>query len=498
MKEKEVAAKGYNSDAGCIKDGFFPLSSSKSDEKVIEQLWRYSQALRDPANYVNGTLPSEDELIRRNSALTESVTGILKTKLAIYVVPESYDLSDICDIFETLNTTGTKVSTVDLLHSILYKDSKNDPEGPIRLREWIDDFGQKEGAVGWASTKDRPELVAQIVTACYAALDTKAPARAVKGVIVSSIDSIKSSDLLATPKEHWRSVISNDQLLADFLRDFQLTIAGGLFPYTECPYPVTAAVYVALRWHLKFDQPGGWSQTDLDALFRAFFWRNALTSRYDQGFLTQMGSDIVSLKRILATRSAFQNPNAWLIGTTKIGGARKSLNDMLRSFETRMPTKDIIVEWLTSERQTGALQKALTLPMFAGVRKDLVDPFIQIGYPGTEQVELHHIYPKNWCQNNNFGEFAEVLKENDWVDATCNLMPLSRKSNNIWKAKIPGQIFKEKSIEFSSIQNIAKTVFIDKPAFDALLTGAPGSKTFWEHRASFIADDILLRTEIWF
>ena len=69
----------------------------------------------------------------------------------------------------------------------------------------------------------------------------------------------------------------------------------------SCPYPVTASIYVGLRWHQRFDVDAThpWQIADLDALFRAFFWRNALSSRYDQGFLTQLGTDIAQLKLIL-------------------------------------------------------------------------------------------------------------------------------------------------------------------------------------------------------
>ena len=31
----------------------------------------------------------------------------------------------------------------------------------------IDDLGEKPGAVGWSNTSDRPELIAEFVTACY-------------------------------------------------------------------------------------------------------------------------------------------------------------------------------------------------------------------------------------------------------------------------------------------------------------------------------------------
>src|ERR1035438_10360699 len=84
---------------------------------------RYLQALKNASNYPQTKLPSERELDRRDQVLKSAFQGLVGTKLAVYVVPETYHLSEICEIFETLNTTGTKVSTVDLIHSRLYADT---------------------------------------------------------------------------------------------------------------------------------------------------------------------------------------------------------------------------------------------------------------------------------------------------------------------------------------------------------------------------------------
>src|SRR5690606_31383290 len=99
----------------------------------------------------------------------------------------------------TLNTTGTKVSTVDLIHSWLYTDTSREARQPLSLRDWIDELGQLQGAIGWASRDDRPELIAQIVTASYIALTEKAAPRKVGRKQPTALTSVKAGDLLATP-----------------------------------------------------------------------------------------------------------------------------------------------------------------------------------------------------------------------------------------------------------------------------------------------------------
>ncbi|SIR02238.1 Protein of unknown function DUF262 [Aromatoleum tolulyticum] len=288
LRETDIRRQGLDSDATCVGQGLFPLASNTPDEPILSQWMRYLQALEKPENYRDHQLPPRDEIQRRNKILQDAFEGIVKTKLAVYVVPEKYSLADICDIFETLNTTGTKVSTVDLIHSWLYAETSSNDAEPFLLRDWFDDLGQRNGAIGWASSSDRPELVAQIVTACHVALIDKPQPRPVGRGRPEPITSVKSGDLLAVPTSHWQSVKTHDEMLARFLGDAQHVVAEGYFPWSICPYPVAIGIYVALRWHAEFDRSDThpWAPEDLNALFRAFFWRNALTRRYDQGFLT--------------------------------------------------------------------------------------------------------------------------------------------------------------------------------------------------------------------
>lgn len=486
-KDAEIKKRGLLTDAGSIGQGLFPLASSIDGEELLGQWMRYLQALKNPNNYASGKLPDEEELSRRDKVLKSAFEGLVGTKLAVYSVPEAYRLAEICEIFETLNTTGTKVSTVDLIHSWLVADTRNDPKGTLLLREWISEFGQKDGAIGWSVPEERPELIAQIVTACYVALVEKPAPRHVAG---GNGEGVKAADLLATPTGHWRSIVANDDLLAKALADFQKVVAGGYFPYTVCPYPISAAIYVALRWHLHFDQPEKWGREDLDSLYKAFFWRNSLTNRYDQGVLTKLVADLKELRGVLNTRSQL-TPNEW---TTN---AQSALDSAMGGI---VPARDQLIDVLTDGRQTGALQKALTLPMLGGVRSDFLDPEIRLSYPSSEPLELHHIYPRAWCNSNRVGELANLLDKErsgkDWVDSTANLMPLSRKSNNLWKAKIPGQILEEKAGENHRMREAGLPIFIDEIAFEALRQGPAGLKQFWSRRAELVADDLIGRMKI--
>lgn len=493
IREAEVRARNYDQASVCVGEGLFPLATDPS-RGLLGQWMDYIQAITDTSNYPNGELPPAEELARRNKILREAFEGINETVLAVYTVPADYTLGEICEIFETLNTTGTKVSTVDLLHSWLYSDTSNDPD-PILLRDWIDDLGQREGSVGWASRSNRPEIVAQAVTACYLTLDSSKPvARPVGSKKKSTtVTSMKAGDLLATPTEFWREVVAQPETIATYFGDFQLAVSGSRFPLVECPYPVTIAIYSGLRWYMDNDDryADQWSRAEFDALFRAFFWRNSLTGRYDQGFLSQSATDIRSLKELLFARAAAPSSNAWAANVNA---------NLERIMGVRNPTKEEVIQQLLQAKPAGALGRALTLPVRTRPRSDLLDPSVVISYPSAKQVDLHHLYPTAWCANNRHGDLEIVLDPNvaefDYARSVANLTPLTRESNNTWRAKAPGQALSEMAMEYAIASERLRSHFITEDAFDALTDAQPKPREFWELRAGAIANKLLSSCQV--
>jgi hypothetical protein len=486
ISDRELEARNLGTPAAQISAGLFALSPPPN-VGINEQWMEYLASIRQPHYYTTGSFPGEEELTARENILKTAFNGIIKTKIAVYIVPEKYDLGEICEIFETLNTTGTRVSTVDLIHSWLYADTIQDSTGPTLLREWIKEFGDRDGAIGWSETKRRPELMAQLVTACHVALDSKPPPRQVGGrTSRTAIASVKAGDLLATPSQHWKNVIENEVHLAGYIGDLQDLVAGGRFSWSSCPYPVSASIYVALRWHHRFDSVTNWGVEELNAIYRAFFWRNALMKRYDQGFLTQLGADLKEIKSILQQRPKFQSAANWCSFADE---------QLINLMGPGIPDHDAMIDMITDGRLTGAIQKALHLLLIARPKTDLVNQNIVIKFPQNQTAELHHIYPKSWCSNNVTGDMAALLNKSlagkDWVNSCANLMLLSRESNNEWKAKHPGQVLIEKQMDFSPLSSIFESLFIDKMCFDSLSKGAIGLDIFWRRRAELIASELL-------
>jgi hypothetical protein len=490
VKTKRLESENLETLQAFISRGWFPLSP-QNNKNITEQWLDYIEAVRNKANYPADNVPSDDELAARATILRNAYSGIFYSNVAVYTVPSDYDLGRICDIFETLNQTGVKVSTVDLIHTWILKESTIEGE-PLAVREWMEEVSVLQGAVGWVSAEKRPELTAQIVTACYVARTDKPDLPRKSRGQRKEIRSVKSPDLLNTPKAHWRQIVANQTAFVALLEDFQKLVAGGLFSADKCPYPVSAAVYVALRWHLMKDYPnqnGPWSRPELDALYRAFFWWNALSGRYDQGFLTQLGTDISSLKSILQARSEYESSSAW------IAYARVALAKLM---EKDLPSAERLTVDLLSGRPGGALQSAVQLTMIAGCRHDIGGIDLQVGKP--LDVHLHHIFPRKWCKSNANGKFEAILdptkSELDYVNSVANTMPLSPVTNQEWRDMSPGTYIASRKISFQSVEDALKISFIDEQLFELLKQDLDGVESFWKLRASAIATHLIGLTDV--
>ncbi|HEL5040876.1 TPA: DUF262 domain-containing protein [Stenotrophomonas maltophilia] len=489
FKDSEVRAKQLDVDSACIAQGLFPLSSNVEDESLFEQWMRYLQALYKPEFYPNGQMPSSDELRKRDGVVKAAFSGINQTLLAVYVVPQTFTLGDICEIFETLNTTGTKVSTVDLIHSWLYTDTSGGVAEPLSLRDWIDELGQQPGAIGWASRDDRPELIAQMVTACYLGLGEERPApRQVGRKLSSQISSVKAGDLLATPTAHWVSLVNNTERFASYLNDFQMAVAGSKFPYSRAPYPASAAIYMSIRWHMYADTSFGdsWTLSEVDSIYRAFYWRNALSGRYDQGFLSQIGTDIKAILGQLAQRRSYATAEQW---------AEASEQWLSTYMEAQLPSRQQVVDWLTDMRPAGARLKALTLPIYAGARRDILDPDIDLTYPSDESLELQPLCHKNFLRNSGVDKSDREIEKN-YTASISNLIPISRKSSSVLRTRGIAGAVGDFGAWVAANKASLDYMFIDSSLLELLTESRPNMSVFCEARASRIADHLLSQCQV--
>jgi hypothetical protein len=116
---------------------------------------------------------------------------------------------------------------------------------------------------------------------------------------------------------------------------------------------------------------------------------------------------------------------------------------------------------------------------------------------GSGQMQLHHIYPKDWCANNIHGKAAEYLDKTiakrDYVNSAANLIPMARSSNLSWRKKAPAQFIEEEDLSYDSRADLWNTYFITREFFDVLMSSDVDPGRFWNMRGRAIAEEISRR-----
>lgn len=459
-KQSEIQSKSLNVITTCIRHLLIPL-------KDFHRLSDYIAKIHDPATYPNAEYPPQAEREKR----VESLKGLQKTYESFLIpfaeIPNTISLGNVCEIFDVLNTTGTKVSTFDLLHNMLFKDSS----GSFNLREKFNECANLQ-SIGLLCDEGRQEFFCQVITGCNCIMS--APGR--NGIKISSI---KGPDLINTTLAFYNQVCANLSQLDEFASNFFENVLRFEVSLSELPYPASAVIYFSLRWKM-FSEAASYSREELEAVFRAFYWRNVLSNRYDQGFLTQFSVDLKKLDQILESKHPLYNGPNW------VKEVNKDLNDL---FGNDYPISDVneLKAELLSEDTRGALRQLYLIQLKSVTHRDIVDNS-NLDWDSVvkgDRVQIHHIFPQDWCKNNA----AAHLAISDYgVNCLANLTPLKAGTNNKWRANGPKTAIANLEITFQNNSAALSGAYIDSVSFALLAQDKVGE--FWERRADAIANDV--------
>jgi len=435
IRVRDVEAK-FQTLGDWIRVGKFPLWSWRD-------VSRFNSELVNGAHYTGGTIPADISNRLKQLALFQEAIG--NFDIAVYTLERTVDLSSVCEIFEILNTSGTKVSVFDIVSAKHFgnPDGKNfdlkerisaicsDDGQPTLsyIAQWFDE----NGGTGGTTT-------CQIVTGMYlgdahnSAIDAQTQKRTRKAAKDGGIGSFKGGDLIGTPLRFYMEAFDKDAQGADisgypglnridqFARDFMI-LTGGVISREWCPYPILFAIYCSIRHEAQQLSPP-LAQAAIDEAMRVFFWRACLAGRYDQGFLTGAVRDRDHLYQFLAesTEEWTLNSQVWW------DRLENCIKDVLR---LEQPTRSALTQALLDPDQKGASQKTLRLLLFVRLPKDLKDHNLLTPHK-RDNIELHHIFPTSWVHNN-----CNELKSK--MSCFAALVPMSKASNLEWKAQAPRQ-----------------------------------------------------------
>lgn len=470
-KMQQVESEQLKSAANCLAKALIPLDQH-TDFKD------FSGNIHNTDFYDFVEVPPFEIREQRRRRLADLHEVFLKFQIPIAELPETVSLAEVCEIFDVLNTTGTKVSTFDLIHNTNYANTK----GEFDLRAVFESCREDYPSLGMLCDWGRPEFFCQILTGCY--LLEPDPKGRKSG---ETIRSLKGGDLLNTPTQFYEVFSQGLPKIDTYAAElFSTDALGGRFGLREVPYPVSLILYLSLRWAQErtLGKPQKFTVAQLNDCFRAFFWSNALSGRYDQGFLTSFSSDIQALKKILVENGKITDEAEWK------KACQEQLDDHMFSSQLKRRTEEDLVALLKDGDVRGAASQALSMFLFSEIKVDFTDGELldRFAEDPQERVQLHHIFPKSWCKDNK--SHHKILDNELVVDAFVNLVPLKASSNNAWKTKAPATAIDYFGLNWKEHQKFLRQAFIDEKCFNILRKPEPDPEEFWNQRANLMGSSL--------
>lgn len=466
-----------------VSKGQFPLFLVRSNV--------FSKALLKAANYPNAELPDQDLGIW-SERLTDFERIIASTTLATITI-ENADLNEVCQIFETLNQSGTKVSSIDILHTQLIRQDK---ENIFEFRNNLEKLSK--GSLpnpypllrSYISDPGKYKMWANLVTLHYILSDDARKLRPLDSD--RSFDSLKGKELIHTPLAQHRFFIHEDQLFTidKSLGRFQKLNGGAHGSGKYMPYPFFALIFVVTDL-LRSSGELGISEEEADTYYSRLFWRTAWSGRYDQGVMTGLPRDAkLSVK--------FLRENHDLFIKDKTGWTRKFEKHVSNDWRIEMPTPKSVSEDL-QRIQYGARKKLYNVLLVSGDPVDLKtgEPLFGLGEPFKAKFDFHHLVPRAWLKD-NIGNNDEVksLKE-----SAAMLAPMGKSSNEEWSSAKPSNVLENwfnDDLSFSTNEKLRErlnSIHLDQPSFEALLrvNDLESWKEFLNSRSKFLAEELIYR-----
>ncbi|MDO6672251.1 DUF262 domain-containing protein [Cobetia amphilecti] len=453
-KDAELEKHNLDSVSSRVANRLLPLNEYESYDI-------YLSAVHNPSTYSTVSTPSQEEKDNLVRAISEIKRAIDNIKIPVAEISSAITLGEVCEIFDVLNTTGTKVSTFDLLHNNLYSKS----EGVFVLKDVFKTAADLTN-LGLLCDENRQEFFCQMVTGAFLLSEER------KDDKYKSIATIKGKDLIETPLEYYVEIQSEFLKLDVYSKDLLDDVLGFVAPIKEIPYPASTILYLSLRVNGTEE----YKSSSVTKLFKAFYWRNVLLTRYDQGFLSQFGRDLFILKGILTE-----------VGEDKYD---EKLDEMLGAGSSYL-SEDSIKALLLDSDLGGALKQAMQIVIKSNVKNDIVSqsPLAWDAHKGKGKVELHHIFPAKWCKSNDGVSESITTALNDYGrNCIANMMPLSSQSNRSWSDVSPATAIQTLNLDWHSSPDAYIDSFIHEEQFGYLQS--TDIKSFLESRASIIAKHV--------
>jgi hypothetical protein len=413
----------------CYENDTIPFSSLKNYKTLDAWLTDY---LRYHFKKKKGSNEAWDEYTDKQAKIKDLFEDWLTFRVPI-VPLENRPLSEVAEIFERINRTGTELSVFSLANAVFFKRRCN-------LRECWNKYFQESNRVaqycGDLSKEDYPKYILQIIALCNGK-------EVRKSILISPIELLSS--VASRDSEQQRSLFDEDEVLTAEKQELSLktewdkacklldkaleqiedtTTGYGVIKPNLLPYKPIIVTLAALLDLCKTSEH--YKKVD------AWYWSSVFTERYGGASDTAIKQDYDQVKK-------------WFKNDNQEPEVVREAQELLREDEDRMSPFN-----LQTLESRGALYKSIVNIVALQRPRD----FFKERSITLETLDDHHIFPK--------GCGITMKHENSILNSTL----ISSETNKKISKKKPSEYLKQMKDVLGSeeaVKNVLESHFIPNP-----------------------------------
>jgi hypothetical protein len=325
-------------------------------------------------------------------ARQELLPGLREYEIPAVRLPSDVPLAAIAKIFETLNRTGIRLATFDLMVARLYPYD-------FRLRSEWEDARAVYDQFGDFGVEDGVEVLKVVALEDHMRQRDANIKLIVKGVRESDVLSLAPQ----TAIDQWPSAAQALANAIDFVRDRYAAIRKGLVPSSTMLLPLAHMLW-----------PGRTRRAGLDEDLARWFWATAFSQSYAQGANTQAVADARALR-------------AWQSDS-------KATPDTLRLFKL---DRELLTD---GRRRNEMLVRGFLCRLVNRHARDWVED--QRFQDLSDNLQIHHVIPN---------EYLEKHYEGD-KDPVANFALLTESTNKKLRNMVPRDVLVRPDVSVNAIE----------------------------------------------
>lgn len=406
-----------------LDKGLMPLSYIKDAKSMRDLLKPYKDSIRRNED-------KEEIFDFLDGRLGDYLDTIFEYEFPVVILPKELTLDAVCKVFQTINSTGLKLSAFDICVAKFMRQS-------IDLKNMVDN-AKRNSYVKIILDNDET-LVLQTI----ALLSGKTPKKN------RLADVLDKSDI----DTYWNRVIDSMRVTMGLLDDFGAGTRKNmmLLPYKPV-IPLVTAVLVDRDYNnLRLD-----AKASIEQKIKIFFYHTALISRYSEGTDNKLKEDYqMVLKWITSNQVPPHIADGILWNTDKYIGITKQ----------------------------SALGKAVLCLINAQDPRDFYeDKNVGVG-ENTVSSQIHHIFPE--------AEYKSRVGNS--IDSIFNLTFLTNEANNFISDKSTNkymdEIMNKRGISCETFKGILSRHIIDEECYDYMCQ--ENYEQFLEQRADCVKNKFI-------